>query len=113
MLEMKVLFHINEPEKWPELLGNVRNLLTGISEATELEVIIVANGRGVQGYVSEEVLSGIEDLPTDVVTFKACQNALNGQGIAKEDLVDRIQVVPAGVIEIINQQALGFSYIKP
>ena len=110
---MKGLFHINEPEKWSELLGNVRNLLKGISEETELEVIVVANGRGVQGYISEEIISGIEDLPKGVVTFKACQNALNGQGIAKEDLVDSIQVVPAGVIEIINQQALGFSYIKP
>ena len=42
-----------------------------------------------------------------------CNNALTAHQIRKEDLIDVYEIVPAGILEIVNLQQKGFAYIKP
>ena len=42
-----------------------------------------------------------------------CRNALANNQIRKEDLIDVCETVPAGILEIIDLQRIGFAYIKP
>ena len=55
----------------------------------------------------------INELLENGVVIAACQNALNAQKIIKEDLIDQITIVPAGVVELVIRQNEGFAYIKP
>jgi len=48
-----------------------------------------------------------------VISFVACNNALIANDINKDDLINFIDVVPVGILELINKQSEGYAYIKP
>lgn len=112
---MKVIYHVDENEKWQLCLGNVRNMLNyGKENQIVFEIEILANSVAVLKLKREsEWESTIHELLEDGVVIAACQNALNAQKIVKDDLIDRITVVPAGVVELVIKQNEGFAYIKP
>ena len=47
------------------------------------------------------------------VSFKMCRNALAKNKIENADLFEVCEIVPAGILELINLQREGFAYIKP
>ena len=47
------------------------------------------------------------------VRFCACANSLRSLGLRKEELLDFVEVVSAGVGEIVKKQAVGWAYIRP
>jgi hypothetical protein len=47
------------------------------------------------------------------VSFKVCRNALNRFNIAPENLIEGCEIVPAGVVSLIELQQDGYAYIKP
>ena len=116
MSEYKVLFHIDEINKWKLLLTNVGNLIAGMDDEN-ICIEVVANAAAVQYYDRNQ------DRDTDVdmivvlaekgVKFVACNNALKGFDIEKENLISFVEVVPSGIVEIVKRQSEGFSYIKP
>jgi hypothetical protein len=111
---MKVLFHINEPERWPMVIVNITNFLRDVgSDNASIEV--VANGAGVTAYArgKQELIKQMEELNRQGVVLAACRNALNMHKISEESLPAFIAVVPAGITEIVKKQAAGFAYIKP
>lgn len=112
---MKVIFHVDENEKWQLCLGNVRNMLNyGKENKTVFEIEILANSEAVGKFKKgSEWETAMRDLLQNGVTLAACQNALNAQKIAKDDLIDHVTVVPAGVVELVIKQSEGFAYIKP
>lgn len=105
-MKVKVVFHIDDVNRWPRVKGNVQNLL---KETQEIAVIILANSDAVQGYLSEENQAFIQTIP---IVFHACRNALRGQKISEDKLPDTVKVVPAGVLDLIELQTQGYSYIK-
>lgn len=114
-MEIKVLFHIDENAKWGLLLANCRNLLKAAGE-NRPEIEVVANSEAVKGFAG-----GCSGADADLMRwlseagagFVACNNALNGLGIRKEQLPPFVRIVPAGVLELVLRQAEGFAYIKP
>lgn len=112
---MKVIYHVDENEKWQLCLGNVRNMLKyGEENKTTFEIEILANSTAVEKLKKEsEWEQQINELLENGVVIAACQNALNAQKIIKEDLIDQITIVPAGVVELVIRQNEGFAYIKP
>ncbi|NLB50418.1 MAG: hypothetical protein GX809_02370 [Clostridiaceae bacterium] len=104
---MRVVFHIDELNKWPLLLANVTNFLATETEAT---VEVVAYAEAVTYY------AGDEELPEALigkVDFVACGNALRAWEIETGRLPEHVRVVPSGVVEIIHRQAEGYYYIRP
>lgn len=111
---IKVVFHIDEIEKWGLVIANVRNLLKGI-EIAESEIEIVANSKAVLSYVKKQdnEESIFEELSTKGVQIVACNNALASLKVERESLYSYVRVVPIGVKEIIEKQQEGYAYIKP
>ncbi len=116
-MRQKVVFHIDEMLKWKLLLHNVKNLLSSYTDsASEVDVEVLANGEAVQAYVldgDDSLKSHMDVLSNSGVVFAACNNALTGYHIPKEQLLAFIRIVPAGVRELIDRQAEGYAYIKP
>ncbi|MGE4352863.1 MAG: DsrE family protein [Oscillospiraceae bacterium] len=116
-MEPKVIFHIDEMQKWRVLLNNVANLLMsydGLSPDAKIEVL--ANSEAVKGYLPDHIaddLRAMDALVQKGVRFVACQNALNGMKISREQIVPFADVVPAGVRELADRQMAGYAYIKP
>ena len=95
---MKVVYHIDEMEKWDLLLANVRNMCAFYEAAGHAATIeVVANAA----------------LQEAGVLLAVCANALAANGVGADALVPSAHVVPAGVVELAQRQQEGYAYIKP
>lgn len=112
-----VIFHIDEMAKWKLLLHNVKNLIASYdNQPNSLQIEVLANSEAVKGYLHDESL-GIEErikaLHNQGVVFSACNNALTGLNIPRDQLFSVVTIVPAGVRELVDRQMEGYAYIKP
>ncbi|QWR77342.1 DsrE family protein [Candidatus Magnetomonas plexicatena] len=119
MSKLRVLFHVNEPERWDVALGNVTNLIKDVG-ADAVDAVMLANGPSVLAYGDEEKLKTMEALSGQGVKFLACRNSLKkmcaggGNVCISEELISPfITVIPAGITELIRRQADGYAYVKP
>lgn len=117
-MEYKVIFHIDELNKWNLVLKNVSNLLAAIGK-NSFYIEVLANAEAVKAYniSSEEidinVVNSLKELNAKGIKFVACNNALKGFNLEKKDINPFVEVVPAGVLELVEKQMEGYSYIKP
>lgn len=114
MEKYKVVFHIDEQPKGALVLNNISNLIIDLGEEN-LEIEMVANGDAVKvlGRNTTEYGSLIKELAEKHVVFCTCANSLRNFGIQKDELLDSVTVVSAGVSELVKKQAAGWAYIRP
>jgi intracellular sulfur oxidation DsrE/DsrF family protein len=103
----------NDPAKWNLALNNARNLQADLG-AGNVEIEIVAYGPGIGMLKSESVVGNrITEALGQGVKVAACENTMRGQKLSKSDMLDGIGYVPAGVVEIMQKQQQGWSYLRP
>jgi intracellular sulfur oxidation DsrE/DsrF family protein len=112
MNEVKVIFHVDEMSKWQLALKNISNLLKAV-DADKSYIEVLANSEAVKFYTEDNKDKTIMDLSAKGVKFAACNNALKSLNIKKQHIFDFVEVVPVGVLELINRQQEGYAYIKP
>ena len=111
----KVLFHVNENDRWPVVITNIGNFLKDVGQENA-EVEVVANGAAVWAFASDsggELLERMKQLAARGVRFAACRNAINAHALNESALPPFVAVVSAGITEIARKQCLGYAYIKP
>jgi uncharacterized protein len=113
----QVVFHLdwNQEERLLMALENTKNLFKEIPPQ-QCTVHMVANGKAVNLFRKDRAAkyaSDMEDLHKQGVRFKACRNAMAKNKVDKPDMLEVCDVVPAGILELINLQHEGFAYIKP
>ncbi len=101
---MKVLFHIDEMEKWNLLNANLRNIL---EKDSNLSVSVVSNADSVAYFMSEECTLD------EHIKYHVCLNSLKQRGYDRKEINNQVVIVDSGVYEIALLQSLGYSYIKP
>ncbi|GAV21873.1 DsrE family protein [Carboxydothermus pertinax] len=122
MSRLKLLFHVNESDKWQRAFVNITNFLNDVGQGNA-DIEVVANGEAVlsfksssdqlNGTTSGSLMGQMKKLSEMGVNFVACRNALKAQSIAEESLPNFVTVVPAGITEIAKKQTEGYAYIKP
>jgi len=119
----KVAIHVdeNDPARMNMALNNVANMnkyYESIGESVEIE--LVAYGPGLHMFRSDT--SPVKDrisvmsLEIENLTFSACGNTHNAmQKKAGEDivLIDEANLVPSGVVQLVELQEQGYAYIRP
>ena len=117
MAKYKAIFHIDENNKWKLTLANVNNLINAIDDDESYEIEVLANAEAVKYYdLSKKLDSDIKTmkkLKSKDVKFVACNNALIANNIEKDNIMNFVNIVPAGVLELVEKQSEGYSYIKP
>lgn len=103
---MKVVFHIDNQERWDFLKGNINNFR---KEVENVDIVVVANGDAVKGYLDENLLDFFE---SGKAKFHICNNAMKTFEIKKEDIPNVVEIVPAGVVDVVKLQDKGYAYIK-
>ncbi|KWT84117.1 MAG: DsrE family protein [Nitrospirota bacterium] len=115
---LKVLFHVNEMEKWDTALGNITNLIKDVGRGGA-EIKVVANGPSVAAYSDSSRLEVMKALADDGALFMACRNSLRKMCAGTDTCLTEaalppfIKIVPAGITEIVRSQSEGFAYVKP
>ncbi|PHV36218.1 DsrE family protein [Janthinobacterium sp. BJB304] len=116
--EEKVVYHVNDASNATAALKNIRNHLDASPKAT---IVLVAHGPGI-----DFLLDGATDkngTPYDAVvrelvqrgvSFRVCNNTLQGRNIDRQRVLPEAVIVPSGVAELSRLQwQEGYAYIKP
>jgi uncharacterized protein len=116
-IKCKVVFHLDwdQQERLVLALENIKNLFKEVPPQ-QCRVSVVANGKAVNLFRKDKLgerASDVAELHKLGVNFKMCRNALAKNKIEKADLLEVCEIVPAGILELINLQRDGFAYIKP
>ncbi len=102
-----------EPGKWRLALNNARNVQEDLGKEN-VEIELVAYGPGI-GMLRLESEAGnvLQQAMKDGVNVVACENTMRNQKLKREDMQGGIGYVKAGVVEIMQKQREGWSYIRP
>ena len=102
-----------DPGKWNLALNNARNLQADLG-AGNVAIEIVAYGPGIGMLKSDSVVATrIGEALGQGVKLEACENTMRGQKLTKADMIDGIDYVSAGVVEIMQKQQQGWAYLRP
>ncbi len=116
MKKYKVVFHLDEgaSARANLVLNNIENLIMDLGQ-DNVDVELVSNSEGVTAFLKVPNLHGakVERLAAKGVRFTACDNSLRQLGIAKDALLEQVEIVSAGVGELTRRQAEGWAYIRP
>jgi uncharacterized protein len=116
MANYKVIFHLDEPSKGraDQVFMNITNLLNDLGDG-DVKVELLANGGGVRALTKgpEGQADQVELLAKRGVRFVACQHSMEHLNVGREDLLELVEVVPAGVSELVKKQTEGWAYIRP
>ncbi len=109
----KIVFQLtsNDTLAHKALMKQLGNILT-LSPTTKLEV--VCHGPGLSMLVNQTsiVTEKISEFSEKGVDFMACQFSMKERKVAKEELHLNAKIVPGGILEIVQKQEQGWSYIK-
>lgn len=111
----KVVFQVSDadPKKWNLALNNAKNVQQDLG-AANVDVEIVAYGPGI-GMIKLDSAVGnrVHDALAAGVKVVACENTMHNMKLSKADMLPSLGYVPAGVVELMNRQREGYSYIRP
>ncbi len=109
--DFKVALHAAEPDHWPEVLSNLRNLT---QEWPQAQIRLVVDGSAVL------VLQGQNDVTEELAKVAAagmlvqvCPNALRDQEIDPATMPAYAHMTLGGVVALVLAQHEGFAYVKP
>lgn len=113
----KAVFHIDMDDEKALTIGlvNVTNLLKTIQSQPH-DLAMLFNGPAVNALVEKNCVNNatkIIELQKKAVAFKVCNLALINFEIQQEELVPDCEIVPAGIVTLIELQNEGYAYIKP
>ncbi|MDO8040571.1 MULTISPECIES: DsrE family protein [unclassified Janthinobacterium] len=116
--EEKVVYHVNDASNATAALRNIRNHLDASPQAT---IVLVAHGPGIDflldGAIDKQGTPydvAVRELVKRGVSFRVCNNTLQGRNIDRQRVLPEAVIVPSGVAELSRLQAQeGYVYIKP
>ena len=80
---------------------------------SEFEVVMYSKAMNMVLPDKSVVAKEVEELAKlDNVSFVICEGTMKRYDVKKEDLIEGVQTVPDGILEIITKQAEGWGYIK-
>jgi uncharacterized protein len=96
------------------LLFNVVNIQKFYGQEN-VEIAVVGYGAGVRNFLKSDskVAERIQSLNLYDVQFIACGNTLEAIGRKGDELIDGVDLVQAGLPEIVERQLRGWIYLKP
>ena len=115
---MKILLHIDESERWPMVVSNLKNMSKAKkSLRPDLEVEVVVTGEAIRDLINmghdENIYQALKASDEVGFTVAGCHNSLSRYSIPKENIFSFVKVVPAGLIEVAEKESEGFAYVKP
>jgi len=119
----RVAVHVNDgdPRVLNMALNNVQNMKAYYeSQGDSLLVEVVAYGPGLTMFLDGKspVASRIVtmSLESDDITFSACGNThrkMSEKAGAEVALMEEAQIVPSGVVRLVELQEEGYAYVRP
>jgi uncharacterized protein len=111
----RVVIQVSDADasKWNLALNNARNLQSDLG-AGNIDIEIVAYGPGIGMLkLDSAVANRIGEARDAGVKVMACENTMKAQKLVRADMLGGIGYVGAGVVEIMQRQQEGWTYLRP
>ncbi len=83
------------------------------------EIVIVCYSQGIKTvlkgayFFDKDIQKRVRSLMTYDVEFIACGNTMKTYNVDKKELLKGVDIVTAGIVELIERQVAGWIYIRP
>jgi len=102
-----------DPAKWNLALNNAKNIQTDLG-AANFDIELVAYGPGIGMLKADSVVGNrVDEAIAAGVRVVACENTMKGQKLTQTDMLNKLNYVQAGVVEIMQRQQQGWAYVRP
>ncbi len=116
MKQYHAIFHLDEDsdQKINLVFTNIQNLLTDIGKEN-IDIELLCNSIGVNALLKKNKSNSLQirQLAEQSVRFVACANAMKNLKISPSELFETVEIVPAGISELVKKQNVGWAYIRP
>jgi uncharacterized protein len=103
----------NDEAKWNLILNNAKNLQSALGK-DNVDIEIVAFGPGINMFKMESTVGNrVSDARASGVKVEICENTMKAMKLAHADMLDNVGYVPGGVVEIMQRQKQGWTYLRP
>lgn len=115
----------HQPHSTRQMLQNYTNMY-GLSASKARDMIVVGYGPGGRWLLTDDAYNlkygvttgnpsrtAVEFLLSFGVQVFMCQNTMRGNGWVSADLLPGVEMVPAGVVAVIDFASLGYMYAAP
>ncbi|EMZ8854728.1 DsrE family protein [Salmonella enterica] len=113
---MNIVFHVPELSRSIPCLNNVKNYLKLSLQPEDEAIRIVFNAEAVKSLILGEEsalrwLSLCEEYPC--TKLLVCRNSLQGYSLSPDMLINKVEVIPAAVVALVEFQKNGWIYLRP
>jgi len=112
----KIVFPITkgDDESINHVLSSANNVLKFYGPE-KVMIAIICYAKGIRTLLKREkkIAARVKSLMTYDVEFIACGNTMRTKHIKKEDLIDGVEIVTAGIVELVERDLKGWIYIRP
>lgn len=112
--QRKILFSINsaDDKRIHALLSTANNVLKFYgTENVHMRIVAYAGGMKMLQKQYKEIALRVDALSLVDVEFVACGNTMRTKKIKEEDLIEDVEIVTAGVAELIERSLNGWTHI--
>ena len=116
---LKVVYHLNEGVD--QASNGLRNIRNHLAEDPTAKITVVTHSKGIDFLLQDAKDKNgqpfdvaVNDLMKQGVSFKVCNNTLTVRNIDKSKVLQEVQIVPSGVVEVARLQSKeGYAYLRP
>ncbi len=112
----KIVFPIThgDDESINHVLSSANNVMKFYGPEN-VRIAIICYSKGIRTLLKKEkkIAVRVRSLMTYDVEFIACANTMRTLGIKKSDLIDGVEIVTAGIVELVERNLKGWIYIRP
>lgn len=114
----KVVYQMNTSnvDMQIQILRNINNHIKAVGlDKIDLNLVVFAAGMSALETTKPEIVNALDDLRTQGVNVKVCNNTLKARNVDWRTLKDvqETDIVPAGVAELVYLQDKGYQYVRP
>lgn len=111
--EHRIVFHLSTPDTlaYRALTKQLTNVLA-VWPTAKIEVVVHNKGLGMVLKGKSQFEPEIQSLVNQGISFAVCENSLKQQKLTKEQIFSQASFVQSGLVEIVEKQEAGWSYIK-
>lgn len=112
----RIVFSINsgDPETINHVLSSANNVLKFYGpEKVNMEIVAYYHGIETVLKKNKDIAVRVDALMQYGVNFIACGNTMQTKHIKKEELIDGVDIVTAGIVEVTERVQDGWVYIVP
>jgi len=102
-----------EPAKWNLALNNAKNVQEELG-SKNVQIEIVAYGPGI-GMLKKDAITSdrVDEATMAGIKVVACENTIRNLKLTRADIHSAASYANSGVVEIMQKQAAGWSYVRP